>query len=421
MLPSILIVDDEIDVLDTLKRVLRGQYNVHTFKSPKEALIFYKNTPTQLVVSDMKMPEMNGAEFLKNIYEINSRSKRLVLTGYADTELAIQAINEGHVSVYLNKPWDNDELKNKLAELVLELRNENKKLSVIKKLTVDNQRLSQNKKSITTEVEDVQEEYEHSVEELAHLKSINNQLLHLSANLVSMQTHDVTGHTYRIAHQARALSARLNLNELTCVRVYLSALFYQVGLNTLPVELSGKSWNLLTPQERQIWLKFPQASADIIASTDLLKASADMVRHLFENVDGSGAPDHLTQENIPMGSRVLMVVLYFDVLVAGEVTGKIVPPIEALAIMKLLVGKRFDRTVFSEFVKLLNEPLPTEDIELPKTISSLKVGMIVAQDIMNNQDQKILSEKTVLSEALIERLLQYQKQAEQQFIVYVIG
>lgn len=419
MLPSILIVDDEVEVLKALQRVLRDDYDVHLYENPTEALAFYKETPTQIVISDMKMPTMSGAEFLKRIYEINPRTKRVVLTGYADTEMAVKAINEGHTSIYLNKPWNNDELKIKLADLISELKDENKKLSAIKKLKADNQRLFLNQKSLDAVTGFIQEEYDNSIEELSHVKTFNNQLLRLSANLVSMYSHDMQGHTHRVAHQAKALGARLGLKELTNIRIYLAALFYRVGMYSLPSKIIDKPWDSLSAQERHLWVKFPQASADIIGETDILKASADIVKHLYENIDGSGSPDHLSQQHIPIGSRVLSIVVFFDLLVSGKVSGLPVCPTEALIVMKPMVGQRFDNKIFGEFVKLIEAPKQEELLEVPKSVDHLCDGMVVAQDILNHNEQKILGAQTVLTQALILRLVQYQEKTQKPLIVYI--
>jgi len=419
MLPSILIIDDEKEVLKALQRELRHEYNIHLFQDPYKAINFYKKTPTQLIISDMRMPVITGAEFLKKTYEINSRSKRVVLSGDANTELVIKAINDGHVSAYINKPWNNEELKTTLSKLILELKTENKKISVLKKLEVDNQQLALNQKLMNVAVKDIQNEYEHTVEESTHLKHINAQLLHLNTHLISMHTDTILGHTYRIAHQARALANRLKLKEIHCIRVYLAALFYRIGFHSLPKNITHKAWHMLSQQEKHLWLKFPQASADIIASIDILKASANIVRHLFEHVDGSGVPERLNEKNIPTGSKILAILTYFDSLVAGNITGKFTPPKKALTKMESLVDQHFERNIFNTFVSLIEAPLTTEKIELPKAISDLEAGMIISHDIMNLKEQKILSEKTILTEALIDRLFQYQKQTKGELIVYI--
>ena len=112
--PSILIVDDEEMVLSSLRGVftLQTDYDVHEASTPKEALSPVGRARVDVVISDFLMPEMKGIELLKEIKLLQPAAIRLLLTGYADKENAIKAINEVGLYHYLEKPWDNDALLN---------------------------------------------------------------------------------------------------------------------------------------------------------------------------------------------------------------------------------------------------------------------------------------------------------------------
>ncbi len=109
---TIMIVDDEEMVLTSLSSflALETEYNVKTFTSPKEALDFVKRNDVDLVVSDYLMPEMDGISFLAQVKKVKPEVPRIILTGYADKENAIKAINEIGLFQYIEKPWDNDDL-----------------------------------------------------------------------------------------------------------------------------------------------------------------------------------------------------------------------------------------------------------------------------------------------------------------------
>ncbi len=111
--PKIMIVDDEEMVLTSLRSFLNLEtdYEVETYTSPKEALEDLDSKPLDLVISDYLMPEMNGIEFLLKVKSLHPYSTRILLTGYADKENAIKAINEVGLYQYIEKPWDNEELK----------------------------------------------------------------------------------------------------------------------------------------------------------------------------------------------------------------------------------------------------------------------------------------------------------------------
>ena len=110
--PSIVIVDDEQLVLSSLKSFLslETDYNINTFLSAKEAIEFIGDNDTDLVVSDYLMPEMDGIAFLSKVRELKPEIPRIILTGYADKENAIKAINEVGLFQYIEKPWSNDDL-----------------------------------------------------------------------------------------------------------------------------------------------------------------------------------------------------------------------------------------------------------------------------------------------------------------------
>lgn len=109
----VLILDDEQMVLTSLSSflTLETDYEVVTFSSPEEALKYVEQNPTDLVISDYLMPEMDGIAFLAKVKEINPHVTRIILTGYADKENAIKAINDVGLYQYIEKPWDNDNLK----------------------------------------------------------------------------------------------------------------------------------------------------------------------------------------------------------------------------------------------------------------------------------------------------------------------
>jgi len=126
---TIVIVDDEEMVLTSISTLLKleTQYNVQIFTSPLKALEFIKDHPIHLVVSDYLMPELDGVSFLAKVRDMKPEVPRIILTGYADKENAIKAINEVGLFQYIEKPWDND-------DLLIIVRNGIEKLKLLSKL-----------------------------------------------------------------------------------------------------------------------------------------------------------------------------------------------------------------------------------------------------------------------------------------------
>ena len=109
---TVVLVDDEDMVLTSLRSflTLETEYNVETFTSPEAALQFIRGNEIDLVLSDYLMPEMDGITFLAEVRKVRPNVPRIILTGYADKENAIKAINEIGLFQYIEKPWDNNDL-----------------------------------------------------------------------------------------------------------------------------------------------------------------------------------------------------------------------------------------------------------------------------------------------------------------------
>lgn len=127
--PTIVLVDDEEMVLTSLSSFLdlETEYEIKTYTSAREALEYIEHNDVDLVISDYLMPEMDGISFLARVRDIKPEIPRIILTGYADKENAIKAINEVGLYQYIEKPWDND-------DLLIILRNGLEKQKLMKRL-----------------------------------------------------------------------------------------------------------------------------------------------------------------------------------------------------------------------------------------------------------------------------------------------
>ncbi|HFQ80878.1 MAG TPA: response regulator [Desulfobacterales bacterium] len=168
MAPVILFVDDEENILKSLARLFIDEdYEVHTAISGREGLELINNgLRPAVIISDQRMPEMNGAEFLRRVRELLPDSIRLVLTGYADIKSAVEAINQGGVYRYILKPWDDEELRKTISEAVklVALKDDNRRLN--KELMTKNIQLEQINEHLEEKVRQRTAELESKVREL---------------------------------------------------------------------------------------------------------------------------------------------------------------------------------------------------------------------------------------------------------------
>ena len=112
----ILVVDDEPDILHSLKGLLRRDFEVHTANSGAEAIEVLQRHVVHVVMTDQRMPQMTGVEFLRHIKSEHPEAIRMIFTGYADVQAVIDAVNQGNVFRYVAKPWNPDELIEALRE-----------------------------------------------------------------------------------------------------------------------------------------------------------------------------------------------------------------------------------------------------------------------------------------------------------------
>lgn len=106
--PKILIVDDEVEILKILKKTLEDDYEIITASKAKDALS--KLDSVQVILSDQRMPEMTGSEFLKKVRETHPDIVRIIMTGYSDMNALIESVNQGEIFRYMSKPWDMETL-----------------------------------------------------------------------------------------------------------------------------------------------------------------------------------------------------------------------------------------------------------------------------------------------------------------------
>jgi len=113
---SILLVDDEPEILFSLRGLLRKEFEVHTAESGAEAMEILKQHPINVIMTDQRMPEMTGVQLLHRVEGEFPQTIRIVFTGYADIKAVIDAVNQGHIYRYITKPWDPDELLSVLRQ-----------------------------------------------------------------------------------------------------------------------------------------------------------------------------------------------------------------------------------------------------------------------------------------------------------------
>ena len=180
---QLLLVDDEQNIVRALVRVLRKDgYKIHTAHSAKEGLIILKDNNIGVIVSDQRMPEMNGVEFLSEVKVLYPDTVRIVLSGYTDLQSVTDAINKGAIYKFLTKPWEDDLLR-KNIQLAFEQY----------ELVTENVRLSKELKSTNAELNLANKELAKHVERKSRISDVSLLTLQVSQDLLESLPMAVLG------------------------------------------------------------------------------------------------------------------------------------------------------------------------------------------------------------------------------------
>jgi putative nucleotidyltransferase with HDIG domain len=303
---AVLFVDDEVNILKAVKRLLRHEpWEVVCAARPHEALDLLGTTPVQVVVSDQRMPEMSGVDLLASVRERHPDVVRMMLTGYTEMNVAVEAINRGEIFRLITKPWNDEELKATLRQAFdhFDLKQEIKRLNQVTR--------EQNFK-----LQDMNRNLEHKVRERtkqlgekhAELRTAYIQTIRALAEAVDAKDAYTRGHSERVGVYASKIAREVGLPRELIERVYIAGLLHDVGKIGIRDYVITKP-DRLTPEEYEEIKRHPEIGAKILEPVSFLADVVECVRHHHEWYDGSekGYPERLRGDRIPLPSRVILV------------------------------------------------------------------------------------------------------------------
>jgi response regulator RpfG family c-di-GMP phosphodiesterase len=419
----ILCVDDERSVLMAIKRLLRGsQYKVTLANSGREGLdCIADEDPFDLIISDMRMPEMDGAEFLAAASKFTPHSIRILLTGYSDQEATTRAINDGKIFRYLNKPWNNDELR-AVVEEAIELKRENDtKRHRKNRLEKATRVLKKRSEALEAEVLEANQELQMTVSFLDLAKEeIQENYLTLIKSLASLINFRI-GNSHQMANcildDAVAIAQKLNIEEEYIEDIKHAAMLCQLGKVAFSDKLLATPLAQMTPEERKKYYEYPVVGEQVLMPIEALNSVAKIIRHHNENFDGQGYPDKLMSNKIPLACRVLRLCLDFNTLLKKD--GYTIEKAQ-----KALIDNKF-KLYDPELVDLYLEIMQPEEDENAKqenlnlTTQQLKNDMIVAADMYNQKGLLILSKNSKITDETINKLKSFERMSKECFTVQV--
>ena len=353
---KILCVDDEENVLSSFRRQLRKKFEIVTTTRVDEALGFLSSKKDiSVVVSDMRMPEMHGAQFLSKAKEIAPFATRIMLTGNADQETAVQAVNEGEVFRFLNKPCEGDQLEDAL------------------RAGLEHHRLVR---------------LEHDL-----LNKTLTGSIQMMFDILSMTNPLAFAQSVRLKSFVIAMGTSIGVNNLWQLKI--GTMLAQIGCLTIPEDVLDKQHHgeLLTDAENQMLSKRYRVAQKIINHIPRLDTIADIIALLEKRI----TPEEITsQKSIHFIAAIIQAAYDYDLLLLQGLSH--VEAYESLYQRE----HNYHPKILSSFVAVKPKEKKVSIIEVP--IQALRPGMVIAEELKNDSGILLVPEGFRLNEVFCEKI-----------------
>lgn len=410
--PVVLFVDDEPSILSSLRRLFRPQgYRVLLADSGKAGLAMLESEPVDLVVSDMRMPEMDGATLLEAVRERWPTVGRILLTGYADINSTVAAINRGQIHRYVSKPWDDHDLLMCVQD-GLERRRLEKENRALLKLTRQqndelqslNADLAARVKARTSELEQVNAMLETSFAQLQEnfLLSIN-----VFSGLIELRGGGMAGYSREVADLARRTARRLDLGATEEEDVYIAGLLHEIGKIGLPDAMLNKPLPAMSSDELALYRRYPLNGEAALLPLARLQRVARLVRSHHERIDGKGYPDALSGEEVPLGAQVVSVACDYYAAQSGRLSLKRYSAAEAKSLVLGGVGSRYEKAVVEAFELALTDEPTEKQRDRQLQPHEVMPGMVLSRDLLSPQGTLLLAAGFVFDMRVVKQLREF--------------
>jgi putative nucleotidyltransferase with HDIG domain len=349
---TVLFVDDEVNILKALQRLLRMEdMHVLTASRAGDALELLERNPTQVVVTDQRMPEMSGVDFLAQVRERHPDIVRMMLTGYTEINVAVDAINRGEIYRLITKPWNDDELRATIRQAFdhADLKAEIKRLNQITR--EQNFRLQDMNRNLEGMVRDRTKQL---AEKHQQLRTAYVQTIRALAEAVDAKDAYTRGHSERVGVYASKIAREMSFAKDFIERVYIAGLLHDVGKIGVRDAVITKPARLTLEEYEEI-KKHPEIGAKILEPVDFLKDVAPCVRHHHEWYDGSdrGYPDRLSGDQIPLPSRIILVADTVEAMTSDRPYRNALSLETVVSEVHRYTGSQFDPKVSHAFLRLV--------------------------------------------------------------------
>ncbi|UGQ49131.1 HD domain-containing phosphohydrolase [Massilia endophytica] len=410
---TVLCVDDEPNILASLRRLFRSQnYRVLIAESGAQGLAVLEKETVDLVISDMRMPEMDGARFLAQVCERWPHITRMLLTGYADIQSIQDAINSGQIYRYITKPWDDNEILLSVRHALERHALEAEKRRLEELTRQQNEELKELNSNLEAQVEERTRQWraEHEATMAANEKLKRNYIttIKVFSSMMEQRIQNAPGHAREIAELVRLLCGELGLDARETQDVFVAALLHDIGKIGFSDELLATPYTLLQGESLHQYRKHPLRAEQLLMPLDDLRGTAAILRAQMERFDGNGFPDGRRGLEIPLGARILAPALDYYNLQQGHIVQRHLPQAEARALIVNASGKRYDPNVVAAFSTVVDGGANTVQAGVAVLSGELRPGMTLAADLVSREGLLLLPAEHVMEERMIQQVLDFE-------------
>lgn len=328
----ILIVDDEELICSIFtKRLKKEGYSCITANNGKEALMHFYNDGLSLIISDIKMPQMDGIELLKRVKAVDRKMMVIMMTSYPEIDVAVQAMRLGAFD-FIVKPVE-------LDMVVLSVKRALERKRLEEEVETYQNRLE---RLVSERTAKLQQAY--YILKKAHLDSVN-----VLVGAIDAKDPYTRGHSDRVRRMSVSMGSKLGFDETGLESLEYGALLHDIGKIGIRDEILQKQGSL-NPEEYQNIQEHPLIGVKIVKGISFFRDKIPMIRQHHEHFDGSGYPDGLVGDAIPLEARIIAVADTFDVITNGR------PPRGKMTVEDVLLemekerGKKFDPRILQIFL-----------------------------------------------------------------------
>ncbi|MHC8337811.1 HD domain-containing phosphohydrolase [Pseudomonas sp. HLT2-19-2] len=426
--PKVLLVDDEESILSSLRRLLRSQpYELLLATSGAQALEIMEQHSIDLVMTDARMPNMDGATLLAHIHQLYPTTTRILLTGYADMPTIIKSINEGKIHRYISKPWNDEEMLLTLRQSLAHQHSDRERQRLeqlsrqqnaqLKSLNIT---LEKHVAARTAELQQTADMLDLAYEELKRSYVTGTEVFSLLANLrlpPAKQTNR------QIIELVRVYCRLHELDEGTSRDLAMAAALYNIGKLSWTDSMITAPADLLHHNDQERYRGYPKQSESLLMTLDPMKDAARLILHHQERWDGSGFPDRLKGEAIPFGSRLLKLAVDFIELQRGLILERQMNSDEALVYIRSYAGRLYDPELVEDFIQVCAAYLSDVSLADPSvkvlTTREVVAGMILARNLNADNGMLLLNAGKVLNGPLVEKLIAFEAMEGAKYSIFV--